>query len=74
MEPHVQSSLSSEDKINTEETKVMFGLEEIRIRQLFLISQDLQMVSNDQLPLDTNAKSLSFSILILFIRDIFKLF
>jgi len=51
MEPRVQYSSSSENKVIPRKPKLCFGLQELGIHQMSWILLDLQMVSTNQLPL-----------------------
>jgi len=51
VEPHVQSSSSSEDEDDAKETKVAFRAPKLGICQISWILLDLQMALTNQLPL-----------------------
>ena len=73
MEPHVQSSLSSENEDDPEETEVAFRTTRARDSSNFLNFTGPPNGVNRSAASDINAESSPFSIFILFFRQVFQI-
>jgi len=73
MEPHVQSSLSSEDEDDAEETEVAFRAARARDSSIFFNFTGPTNGVNPSAASDINAEFSPFSIFIIFFRQVFQI-
>jgi hypothetical protein len=73
MEPHVQSSTSSEDEDDVEEMEVAFWAARARDSSNFLNFTGPSNGINRSAASDVNAESSPFSIFVLFFRQVFQI-